>query len=157
MELKMENLTVVIDSREQNPWTFDDMKTELGTLSVGDYAVKGLESVIAIERKSLSDFVSCCGSERTRFQRELDRLRGWPVSAVVIEASWADLQLGGWRSRLLPKQVQASFCSWVAQGHRMILGKSHGEAAKISSAIMFYAARHRLREVKPLLDSLVKP
>lgn len=157
MELRMQDLTVVIDSREQNPWTFEEMKTELGTLAVADYSLRGMEQVIAIERKSLSDFVSCCGGERDRFQRELDRLRGWPVSAVVLECSWADLQLGGWRSRLSPKQVQASFCSWVAQGHRMILGKSHSEAARIASAIMFYGARHRLREVKPLLDSLVKP
>jgi DNA excision repair protein ERCC-4 len=156
MDVQMQDLIAIVDSREQNPWLLDPMQTEVGTLSVGDYSLKNLESVIALERKSLADFVACCGSERDRFQRELDRLRGWPVSAVVIEASWADLQLGGWRSRLTPKQVQSSFCAWVAQGHRLVLGKSHDESGKIASAILFYAARYRLREVKPFLDALVK-
>lgn len=156
MELKMQDLTIVIDSREQNPWTFDEMKTELGTLSVGDYSVRGMEQTIAIERKSLPDFVSCCGGERDRFQRELDRLRGWPISAVIIEASWADLLLGSWRSRLTNKQVMASYCAWTAQGHSLVLGKSHAEAGKIAAGILYYAARYRLKEVKPFIDSLVK-
>lgn len=151
-ELKLGDLVAIQDTREQLPWDLSPMKSELGTLSVGDYSLKGLESVIAIERKSLDDFVSCCGGERERFQRELDRLRGWPVSAIIIEASWADLQLGQWRSRLTSKQVQASYCSWIAQGHRLILGKCHSEAGKIAASIMFYAARYRLREVKDFVD-----
>ena len=155
-ELKLSDLTAIIDTREQMPWDLNPMQCETGTLSVGDYSLKGLESVIAIERKSLDDFVSCCGAERERFQRELDRLRGWSVSAVVIEASWADLQSGQWRSRLSPKQVQASFCSWIAQGHKMILSTSHHEAGKIASAIMFYAARYRCREVKSFIDAVTK-
>ena len=153
-ELKLSDLTVIIDTREQMPWDMSPMVCETGTLSVGDYSLKGLESIVAIERKSIDDFVMCCGVERERFQRELDRLRGWPVSAVVIEASWADLQLGQWRSKLTPKQVQSSFCAWIAQGHKMVLGKSHDEAGKIASAILFYAARYRVREVKSFLDSI---
>lgn len=153
-ELKLSDLVAIVDTREQLPWDLSPMRCEPGTLSVGDYSLKGMESVIAIERKSLDDFVSCCGNERERFQRELDRLRGWPVSAVIVEASWADLQLGQWRSRLTPKQVQASFCSWIAQGHSMILGKSHEEASKIAASILLYAARYRLREVKFFADSV---
>ena len=153
-ELKLSDLIATIDTREQMPWDLSPMQSQAGTLSVGDYSVKGLEAVIAIERKSLEDFLACCGTERERFQRELDRLRGWPVSAVIIEASWTDLQLGQWRSRLTPKQVQASFCSWIAQGHSLILGKSHEEAGKIAASIMFYAARYRLRELKGFVDSV---
>lgn len=155
MELKMENLVAIQDTREQEPWDLSPMSVEIGTLSVGDYSIRGMEQVIAIERKSLSDFVMCCGSERERFQRELDRLRGWPVSAVVIEASWADLLLGSWRSRLTNKQVMASYCAWTAQGHSLVLGKSHSEAGKIAAAVMYYAARYRLKEVKPFIDSLM--
>ncbi len=101
----MEHLTAVVDSREQTPWDLSPMTMETNGLNVGDYSIRGLESIVAIERKSLVDFVACCGSERERFQKELDRLRGWPVSAIVIEANWADLELGQWRSKLSAKQV----------------------------------------------------
>jgi hypothetical protein len=33
------------------------MRTESGTLTVGDYSLAGMERIIAIERKSLADFV----------------------------------------------------------------------------------------------------
>lgn len=155
-EIKMNELTAIIDTREQTPWNLSPMQSKPGTLVVGDYSLLGMEQVIAIERKSLQDFVACCGTERERFQRELDRLRGWQVSAVIIEASWADMQLGQWRSKLTPKQVQASFCAWIAQGHRMILGKSHTEASKIAAAVMLYTARYRHRECKHFLEAIAR-
>jgi DNA excision repair protein ERCC-4 len=153
-ELKIEDLTVVVDSREQDPWSMEPCKVTVDGLIVGDYSVLGLESVIAIERKSLADFVGCCGGDRERFQRELDRLRGWPVSAVVIEASWSDFELGEWRSKLTAKQVMASFCSWIGQGHRLILGRDHQTAGRIGRGILYYAARYRLRESGALLNSI---
>ncbi len=156
MDLKMEHLTAVVDSREQTPWDLSPMAMETDGLSVGDYSIKGLESIVAIERKSLADFVGCCGAERDRFQKELDRLRGWPVSAIVIEANWADLELGQWRSKLSAKQVQASFCSWIAQGHRIILGRDHATAASIARAILFYAARYRVREAAGIMAGMPK-
>ena len=152
--IELADITAIIDTREQTPWTLAPMKTLAGTLSVGDYSVHGMEQVIAIERKSLPDFVQCCGSERERFQRELDRLRGWPVSAVVIEASWGDFELGQWRSRLTSSQVQASFTSWIAQGHRMILGRDAATAASIARGILYYAVRYRLRECNAILKAV---
>ncbi len=151
MEIKLEQLPVVIDSREQTPWDMAPCVTISDGLVTGDYSVRGLESVVAIERKSLQDFVMCCGSERDRFQRELDRLRGLPVSAVIIEASWGDFELGAWRSQLTPKQVQASFCSWIAQGHILILGRDYATSGLIARGILFYAARYRLREAQAIL------
>ena len=153
-ELKIEQLTAVVDSREQMPWNLTPMQSKTGTLSVGDYSIAGMESIISLERKSLSDFVMCCGAERERFQRELDRLRGWTVSAIIIEANWSDLVAGGWRSKLLPRQVMASFASWIAQGHCLILGGDHEQAASIARGILFYAARYRVREVAELLKSI---
>jgi DNA excision repair protein ERCC-4 len=155
-ELKIEDLTIVQDTREQEPWNMAPCQVVIDGLSVADYSVRGLENIVAIERKSLADFVGCCGSERERFQRELDRLRGWQVSAVIVEASWGDFELGGWRSKLTPTQVMASFTSWIAQGHRMILGRDHSTAAKIARGILFYSARYRLREAADLLKGVAK-
>ena len=149
--LEFEQLTAIVDTREQNPWILEPMRTVRAGLDIGDYSILGLEAVIAIERKSLADFVACCGTERERFQRELDRLRGWPVSAVVIEAGWGDFELASWRSKLSSKQVQASFAAWIAQGHRLILGRDAATSALIARGVLFYAARYRLQEASCLL------
>ena len=137
-ELKPEQISPVIDTREQMPWDLAPMKAVSGTLQVGDYSVLGLESHIAIERKSLADFVCCCGTERERFRRELERgFRGWPVSAVIIESTWRAIEMGQWRSLLTPRQVQASLTSWIAQGHTIILGHDHQTAAMIARDLLF--------------------
>ena len=150
--LHLSDVTAIIDTREQTPFDLEPMRIEAGTLAVGDYSVAGLESVVAIERKSLPDFVACCGRERERFQRELDRLRGWPVSAVVLEFGWQALERGNWRGKLTAGQVQSSFASWIAQGHRLILGHDPETAARITRGILYYAARYRYREASALLQ-----
>jgi hypothetical protein len=137
-------------------WDLSPMKIVSKGLDVGDYSILGLESVIAIERKSLADLVMCCGSERDRFQRELDRLRGWPTSKVIVEASWAEVEMGQWRSKLTPKQVMASIAAWGAQGHDFFFAGSALKAAEYCRGILFYAARYRLREAEALLKSVSK-
>lgn len=152
--LLLSDVVAVVDSREQTPFDLAPMRIETGTLNVGDYSVAGLESVVAIERKSLSDLVACCGRERKRFQTELDRLRGWLVSAVILECGWTELERGEWRSKLTPGQVQSSLASWIAQGHRIILGENHPTAAKITRGILYYAARYRFRESCELMNRI---
>ena len=73
-------------SREQTPFDLAPMQTKAGTLNVGDYSIAGLESVVAIERKSLPDLVACCGRERERFQRNRRLHRG---SLKATRSSWA--------------------------------------------------------------------
>ena len=103
---------VIVDTREQTPFTFPDMRTERGTLQSGDYSLKGFEEHVAIERKSLADLVGCCTTGRDRFKHELHRLRGFYLSAVIIEASVAQVMGHGYRSRIAPESVLGSCCSW---------------------------------------------
>jgi ERCC4-type nuclease len=63
-------ITALIDTREQTPLVLPGIRAKPPTLATGDYSVSGLESVVAIERKSLPDLPSCCGRERERFDRE---------------------------------------------------------------------------------------
>jgi DNA excision repair protein ERCC-4 len=64
-------MRIVVDSREQAPFLFEGYGAEVaqGTLTAGDYSLAGLESLVAVERKSLSDLVACLGRERDRFER----------------------------------------------------------------------------------------
>jgi ERCC4-type nuclease len=111
-----ESFTAIIDSREQLPFALEPLQSVRGTLQAGDYSVCGLDSEIAIERKSLSDLIACCGTERARFERELQKLLAYRTRAVVVEASWSDLSAGGWRSKLPPESATGSVLAWIGQG-----------------------------------------
>jgi len=58
------------------------LRSVTGTLATGDYSIAELESVVAIERKSQADMLSCIGGERERFEREVQRLLSFPVRAL---------------------------------------------------------------------------
>jgi hypothetical protein len=60
-ELKPEDCCAIIDTREQLPLDLSPLKVEAGSLTTGDYSVKGLEQVVAIERKSAVDMLACIG------------------------------------------------------------------------------------------------
>src|ERR1700676_181303 len=98
-ELSPEAVTAIIDTREQTPLDLAPLRVELGTLATGDYSVAGLETIVAIERKSLPDLLSCIGQERERFDREVVRLLAYPVRALVVESTWSELEAGDWRSK----------------------------------------------------------
>lgn len=84
---------IIIDTREQEPYTFDGFETRIATLRTGDYSLEGFESRIVIERKSKADAYGCAGAGRGRFERCLARLTAFERKAVVIEASLADLAI----------------------------------------------------------------
>lgn len=100
-------MRVIVDSREQAPFPFrgpryEGVTVEVGGLTVGDYSLAGLTDRVAVERKSLPDLVMCLGRERERFERELARGAALDAFCVVVEASWADLAGGQYRSRMNP-------------------------------------------------------
>jgi len=102
---KKNSLTIITDTREQNPLTFS-FPAERGTLATGDYSIKGLERFIAIERKEINDLVMCLkNGNRERFERELSRGRGLDYFALVIEADLEKLANGDYRSEMNPKSV----------------------------------------------------
>lgn len=80
-------MAVVVDSREQAPYSWPGVATIRAALPAGDYSVQGLEARVAIERKSLGDAYGTFGRGRARFERELEKLAQMEFAAVVIEAS----------------------------------------------------------------------
>lgn len=109
--------TIVVDTREQLPWTFDghvcaSMKMHVaavrGTLDTGDYALLGHESEGRIERKTLADFVGSVSRERERFWRELERLAAFRFRAVIVEAAVFAVEKEAYRSRVSAQAVLAS-------------------------------------------------
>jgi hypothetical protein len=140
-------IPVVIDTREQRgfdfygiapeyirpPYAFDGMvcdkadggktlevPTMVGTLKSGDYSLKGFESRVACERKSMADLFSTIGQGRDRFERELTRLAEMEFAAVVIEGTWEDICTDPPpHTQLPPKTVFRSILAWSVRYPRV--------------------------------------
>ncbi len=149
-ELRPAQVVAIVDTREQLPLDLAPLQTVTGTLTTGDYSVKGLESIVAIERKSLSDLLSCIGTSRERFDREVQRLLAYPVRCLVIEATWPDLEQGEWRSQITPAAAIGSLLGWVALGLPVVMAGDHQRAGRCVSRLLYIAARRRWRELRQL-------
>lgn len=133
---------VVIDSREQRAWQFENLPSERGTLDTGDYSLRSLTHLVAVERKSLDDLLACVGRERDRFRRELQRLRAYRFRALIIEGNYADIERGEWRSQLKPSQVLGSLAAWQCQYELPIwLAGDHRAAGRFAERYLYQCAR----------------
>jgi ERCC4-type nuclease len=149
-DLRPEDVTAVIDTREQLPLADLDLATVKGTLATGDYSVLGLEHVVCVERKSLPDLVQCVGRERDRFERCIQRMRGYEVACLVVEAPWAAIETQQYRAQVAPEAVIGSLYSWMARGITVVMAGDRPRAAKAVSRILFAAARERWRQLAAL-------
>lgn len=101
------NPTIVIDSREQRPYSFaaEVAGSVRKALPAGDYSLEGQEMVVAIERKAMADFISTVIHARDRFLRELAVLRRYRYAWIVVEGSLDDLLRGRYQSRATPQAL----------------------------------------------------
>lgn len=89
--------TIIIDTREQTPFTFDGsgFKTVRRNLKTGDYTIKGMESIICFERKGTLDEVygNLCtdAKERARQLDVFERMQQFPLRFLLVEATVSDL------------------------------------------------------------------
>ena len=98
--------------------TFEHLQSTQKTLQSGDYSVKGLEDVFAVERKSMSDLVGSLTRERDRFMRELHRLRGFTFARLLVVGSMQELYTMSQRGRANLDQVEHSLLS-IEQRYRV--------------------------------------
>lgn len=153
-ELEPRDITAYADDREKLPLALDlYIPTIKKRLPTADYTVRGLEHMIAVERKGLSDLVLCAGRERDRFDACIKRMKSYEVRALVIEASWAEIEAGAWRSQLKPSQLKAALYSWSKHVSIFPAG-DRKTAAAVVSGILFSAARERWRELGAYFDTL---
>jgi len=85
------------DTREQWPLDLDAWPggVKVDTLKFGDYGLEGFSGIdyprIIFERKSLADIVGSLTYGRERFMKEVEALRRFQFSCIVIEAERAQL------------------------------------------------------------------
>lgn len=113
---QFEDITMVIDTREELPLVFTRCPSVVEGMPTGDYTVKGLEPYICIERKSISDLVtSCCSKEREVFEAKLQRMKAYKWSFLVIEGTAEEIYAGKYRSRGAPEAVIGSILSFAVR------------------------------------------
>lgn len=88
---------VLIDTREKHPFDFSGFKNWIAgekrtALKVGDYSVEGMESLLLLERKTLSDLITTVIQQRERFFRLCEKMKKYRWRALLIEASYEDIK-----------------------------------------------------------------
>lgn len=157
--LRPEQVTAIVDTREQAPLDLAPLRTIPATLDTGDYTVAGLEHVCRIERKSLPDLIAVVGRERERFDRAVQRLLAYPVRVLVIEATWDQLEAHSqafpqWRGQVTASQVVGSLLGWQASGLAVHLVGDHARAGVHVSRLLYTVARRRWRELVTLAGAI---
>ena len=83
--------TVIVDTREQNPFSFARFRgwfqgVRRKALKVGDYSVEGLEDVCTVERKDLVDLIHSFTTDRAVFVKRLRAMSRFPHRLLVVTA-----------------------------------------------------------------------
>ncbi len=147
-KLNPSQVVAIIDTREQNPLCLDPLQTEQGTLPTGDYTLKGLEHHVCIERKSLDDLLGCVGRDRDCFERELHRMLAYQVRCLLVESTWAEIEMGQWRSKVTSSQALGSLIGWAAMGIQVAMIGTHERAGQFASRLLYTVANRRYRELR---------
>lgn len=144
-KLKIEDITAICDSREQQPLPLDPLKVITKKLDVADYSAVGYEQLIAVEKKSLNDLCACVGRERERFDRMVKRLVEYPYRAIVVTDDWSKIDLKQYHGTLTPIQVYSAIMAWAMTANVPIMFMGTHQRAGLAVARMIYIAINRER------------
>jgi len=115
---------ILIDTREQNPLEFKDVRypyvtdTVRMTLGVGDYGCQyedGWVAPVVFERKSIPDLFGTLGKGHERFKKEIARSKRDNIKLIlIIEGSFSKVMKGYGRSSLKGTSVIKTIMTfWV--------------------------------------------
>lgn len=138
-------MKVIVDTREQQPWTFEGQKgiqTVRKKLDTGDYSVEGLEHEVTIERKSINDWVSTVLQDRTRFYKELERMRSYQFRCVIIESGIEELTHQNYRSNVSWRVIMGFVAEvTVGQSVPVYLAGTRAECQILASGLLWMASK----------------
>lgn len=155
---KLKGLTIIIDRREQvkeHITDYFDKQKVLYTersMSVGDYSAMiedmTLEHTVSIERKAnLDEIAGNFTAGRERFENEFLRAKagGTKVFLLIENASWSDILLHNYQSKLKPQSLIATLLAWQIRYNITIIFCKPSETGQIIHGILYYAAREALK------------
>ena len=118
-QLKTPRPTVLVDTREQNPFNFSRFDgwfagIENKALKLGDYSIAGLEERCVVERKDLSDLVHSFTAERPAFISRLRRISTYSQRLLVITAPLSTVKSSYPFSNANPNRIMQSLVAMLA-------------------------------------------
>jgi ERCC4-type nuclease len=143
--------TIIVDSREKEPFRFRASATLAGTevakLDAGDYAIKDMEDLISIERKqSVTELAGNFGRNRDRFEREMERMQSTKFRYVIVEDHWSSLngKLVKY-SKMSAKAVFESITTFeLKYGIHFIFAGNKKQAQAITRSLLIRAYKLRM-------------
>jgi hypothetical protein len=82
--MDINDFTIIVDTREQTPWEFENYATANKKLDTGDYSIEGLQDIFAIERKRTVSEIANNITE-PRFKDVLERLEKFKHKFILLE------------------------------------------------------------------------
>jgi ERCC4-type nuclease len=108
------NMVMVVDTREQRP-LFTRIPKGLticsGTLSNGDYSLRGFENEICFERKA-ADIFSYCSVEHDKTKRKMEQFKKFNFVGLIIEMKESDLFQFQIHTKIHPEVIRAALISF---------------------------------------------
>lgn len=148
-------ITILVDTREQLPYDFArfvggeiDIILKSATLPEGDYAIDMGQPWAIVERKSLSDLITCLSGERDRFERELFRLRAYPHAWVIVEGNLDQIVLGQYRSQMSAMAVVATIAAFSVRYIPILFAGNRETAEMLTWQLLCKAAREVCKMAK---------
>jgi ERCC4-type nuclease len=81
------NFTIIVDTREQQPWHFSEFATAKRKLDTGDYSIEGFEDILCIERKKSIAEIANNITEK-RFKNFIARMSQYKHAYMLIECNY---------------------------------------------------------------------
>jgi ERCC4 domain-containing protein len=118
-ELRTPKPVVIVDTREQNPFSFARFRgwfagVEYKALKVGDYSIAGLEDLCTVERKDLPDLIASFSSNRSVFVKRLHQMADYPHRLLVVTASLTQVKSRYPHTSLSPNRITQSLIASLA-------------------------------------------
>ena len=164
VEQALRNLTVIVDTREQDTRVFRNRLEQVGfpfirqKLDFGDYSCRtelsdgssvDFSDRFAIERKmSIDELAMCYTSNRKRFTAEFERAKNAQAKMyLLIENATFEKIIGGqYRSRVAPNALIGSIFAFLARYNCQIIFCKTESTGRVIREILY-------REAKEILNN----
>ena len=88
---------ILVDTREKYPFDFSRfpnwiVASKSQALKAGDYSIEGMEELLIMERKTLTDLISTVIQQRVRFFKQCEKMSKYRWKALLVEASYEDIK-----------------------------------------------------------------
>ena len=130
---------IIVDTREQKPYTFRGYTVRRRALKSGDYSLLGHTNKIIIERKSLADLYGTITQRKNliRFKKELKRLEKVPYWFILVDSSATSISKGYKYSRANGFAVLCLVFELIFQHNGRVLFANSREEASMLILSMF--------------------